>query len=59
MVAERGIAAKTNEIPEIGPMLLELNQRLPLAGWVISVDALHTQRAFAALACEDLWPATS
>jgi predicted transposase YbfD/YdcC len=54
VVAEREIAAKTNEIPEIGPMLLELNQRLPLAGWVISADALHTQRAFAALTCEDL-----
>jgi predicted transposase YbfD/YdcC len=35
-------------------MLLELSQRFPLAGWVITADALHTQRGFATLACEDL-----
>jgi predicted transposase YbfD/YdcC len=54
VVAEREIPAKTNEIPEIGPMLRELNGRLPLAGWVLTADALHTQRGFAALACEEL-----
>jgi hypothetical protein len=54
VLAEREIPAKTNEIPEIGPMLRELNGRLPLAGWVISADALHTQRAFAALAVGEL-----
>lgn len=54
VLAEREIAAKTNEIPEIGPMLLELNDRFPLAGWVISADALHTQRGLAVLACEKL-----
>lgn len=54
VLAEREIPAKTSEIPEIGPMLLELNQRFPLAGWVLTADALHTQRGFAALACEDL-----
>ena len=54
VLAEREIAAKTNEIPEIGPMLLELNERFPLAGWVMTADALHTQRDFAALACEEL-----
>ena len=54
VVADREIPAKTNEIPEIGPMLLELNDRFPLAGWVLTADALHTQRGFAALACENL-----
>jgi len=54
VIAEREIPAKTNEIPEIGPMLRELNARFPLAGWVISADALHAQRALAALACEEL-----
>ena len=54
VLAEREIPAKTNEIPEIGPMLRELNGRFPLAGWVISADALHTQRAFAALAGGEL-----
>jgi predicted transposase YbfD/YdcC len=54
VVAEREIGVKTNEIPEIGPMLRELNDRFPLAGWVVSADALHTQRKLAALICEDL-----
>jgi len=54
VAAEREIGVKTNEIPEIGPMLLELNERFPLAGWVISGDALHTQREFITLICEDL-----
>jgi predicted transposase YbfD/YdcC len=35
-------------------MLLELSTRFPLAGWVISADALHTQRRLASLACRDL-----
>ena len=34
VIAEREIHAKTNEIPEIGPMLLELNSGFPLAGRV-------------------------
>ena len=54
VIAEREIPAKTNEIPEIGPMLRDLDERLPLAGWVISADALHTQRALAILVCEEL-----
>ena len=54
VLAEREIPAKTNEIPEVGPMLLDLNERFPLAGWVMTADALHTQRGFATLACEDL-----
>ena len=53
VIAEREIPAKTNEIPEIGPMLLELNTRFPLAGRVLTADALHTQRALATLICEN------
>ena len=54
VIAEREIGAKTNEIPEIGPMLLALDSRFPLAGWVITADALHTQRRLARLICEQL-----
>jgi predicted transposase YbfD/YdcC len=54
VLAEREIGAKTNEIPEIGPMLLDLNTRYPLAGRVITADALHTQRRLAKLICEQL-----
>ena len=54
VIAEREIGAKTNEIPEIGPMLLALNLRFPLAGQVITADALHTQRKLAKLICQDL-----
>ena len=54
VIAEREIGAKTNEIPEIGPMLLALTARFPLAGQVITADALHTQRKLADLICEQL-----
>jgi predicted transposase YbfD/YdcC len=54
VLADREIGAKTNEIPELGPVLLELNERFPLAGRVISADALHTQRALATLITENL-----
>jgi predicted transposase YbfD/YdcC len=54
VIAEREIGAKTNEIPGIGPLLLGLNERFPLAGWVITADALHTQRKLAKLICEQL-----
>ena len=54
VLADREIAAKTNEIPELGPMLLELNDRFPLSAHVITADALHTQRALAALITENL-----
>jgi predicted transposase YbfD/YdcC len=54
VIAEREIGAKTNEIPEIGPMLTGLDARFPLAGRVITADALHTQRKLAELICEDL-----
>jgi predicted transposase YbfD/YdcC len=54
VVADREIGAKTNEIPEMTPLLLELSARFPLAGWVITADAMLTQRRIAALICEDL-----
>ena len=54
VIAEREIGAKTNEIPEIGPMLSSLNARFCLAGRVITADALHTQRKLARLICEQL-----
>jgi predicted transposase YbfD/YdcC len=54
VTAGREIGAKTNEIPEIGPMLLEVSTRFPLAGQVITADALHTQRRLATLICRDL-----
>jgi hypothetical protein len=48
-VAQREIPAKTNEIPEIKPLLapLELNGR------VVTADALHTQRETARFLVED------
>jgi predicted transposase YbfD/YdcC len=54
VVADRETGVKTNEIPEIAPLLLELDARFPLAGWVITADALHTGRRFATLVCQDL-----
>jgi predicted transposase YbfD/YdcC len=54
VVAEREIGVKTNEIPEMGPMLRGLNERFPLAGWILTADALHTNPGFFALACEEL-----
>ena len=40
VVAQREVGAKTNEIPEL-PRLLE---PLPIAGAVVTADAIHTQR---------------
>jgi predicted transposase YbfD/YdcC len=54
VLADREIPAKTNEIPEIGPMLLELDARFPLAAHVITADALHTQSKFTETVCEKL-----
>ena len=54
VIAEREIGVKTNEIPEIGPMLRGLNERFPLAGWILTADALHTNPGFFTLACEEL-----
>jgi predicted transposase YbfD/YdcC len=53
-LAQREIPAKTNEVPEIGPMLRELSQYYPLAGHVITADALHTTADFANLVTREL-----
>lgn len=39
-LAQREVAAKTNEIPELSPCI----EGLDLAGMVLTLDALHTQR---------------
>lgn len=43
VLAQRQIAVKSNEIPAFQPLLAPLD----LAGWVITADALHTQRTHA------------
>ncbi|MDX3763037.1 ISAs1 family transposase [Streptomyces sp. AK02-04a] len=43
VIAQRQIAAKSNEIPAFAPLL----DRLDLRGVVVTVDAMHTQRAHA------------
>lgn len=48
-LAQREIPAKTNEIPEIKPLL----DPLPLQGRVVTADALHTQRETARFLVED------
>jgi len=53
-LAQREIPAKTSEVPEIGPMLRELDQYYPLAGHVLTADALHTTADFANLAAGEL-----
>jgi predicted transposase YbfD/YdcC len=54
VIAETLIGPKTNEIPEFAPLLRGLNDRYPLAGHVITIDAGHTVRAHARLICEEL-----
>jgi predicted transposase YbfD/YdcC len=54
VLAEHMIGPKTNEIPEFGPLLRELDGYYPLAGHVITADAAHTVKAHARLICEDL-----
>lgn len=54
VIADREIPSKTNEIPEMDPMLRELNGYFPLAGQVMTADALHTQDDFAVLTREEL-----
>ncbi len=49
-MAQREVDAKTNEIPELGPMLEELD----LQDMVITADALHGQRETARKIREDL-----
>ena len=48
-IAQREIPAKTNEIPEIKPLLAPLDLR----GRVVTADALHTQRESARFLVED------
>ena len=47
VIAEKLIGPKTSEVPEFAPLLRGLNERLPLAGHVITIDAGHTVRAHA------------
>ncbi len=54
VIAERLIGPKTNEVPGFAPLLRELNERVPLAGHVITIDAGHTVRAHATFLCEEL-----
>ena len=49
-LAQREIPSKTNEVTQIGPMLRELDEYYPLAGHVLTADALHTTEDFADLA---------
>jgi predicted transposase YbfD/YdcC len=49
-MAQREVDAKTNEIPELAPLL----EGLDLAGTVVTADALHGQRKTARMITEDL-----
>lgn len=49
VVAQRQIAAKTNEIPEVRNLL----QNLDIEGTTVTADALHTQRATATFLVEE------
>jgi predicted transposase YbfD/YdcC len=51
-LAQREIPAKTSEQPEIIPMLRELDGYYPLAGHVLTADALHTHTPLPDLARE-------
>jgi predicted transposase YbfD/YdcC len=50
VIAERQVGAKSNEVPEFQPLLAGL----PLAGWVLTMDAGHTVRAHARFVTEEL-----
>jgi predicted transposase YbfD/YdcC len=54
VIAERLIGPKTNEVPVFAPLLRDLNERIPLAGHVITIDAGHTVRVHATFICEEL-----
>ena len=54
VIADREIPSKTNEVPEMAPMLRELDEYFPLAGHVLTADALHVQDDFAELARGEL-----
>jgi predicted transposase YbfD/YdcC len=52
VLAETLIGPKTNEVPELVPLLHRLNSYYLLAGHVITADAAHTVRAHATAICE-------
>ena len=54
VLAEHLIGPKTNEVPELAPLLRELNGYHPLAGQVITADAGHTVKARARFICQEL-----
>jgi len=49
VIAQRGVDEKTNEIPQVKPLLADLD----LQGAIITADALHTQTATARYIVED------
>jgi predicted transposase YbfD/YdcC len=54
VLAQREIPSKTTEVTQIGPMLRKLNENYPLAGRVITADALHAISGFADLVAGEL-----
>jgi hypothetical protein len=54
VIAETLTGPETNEVPEFAPLLRALNERVLLAGHVITIDAGHTVRARASFICEEL-----
>jgi predicted transposase YbfD/YdcC len=54
VLAELETGAKTNEIPGFAPLLARLDSYYPLAGHVITADALHTVRAHARFVAGEL-----
>jgi len=54
VVAERMIGPKTNEVPEVPPLLRGLAAYAGLAGCVLTMDAGHTVRSHAELICGEL-----
>jgi predicted transposase YbfD/YdcC len=55
VLAERLIGAKTNEVPELAPLLRGLAQRVGgVGGCVFTMDAAHTVRAHARLITSEL-----
>ena len=49
VLAQRDVAHKTNEVPQVKPLLAPLN----LTGWAVTLDALHCQRETARYLVED------
>lgn len=54
VIAERAVGPKTGEVPGLAPLLRGLNQDIPLAGHVITVDAGLTARAIATFIVTEL-----